>query len=148
MPSRPAQLPTPVLDVHPGRQRRAHQRRGLVAARTPRLRARSSASRRNGADAMIRSWRAGTAIDTDAADTYADGIATRVAIPRAVALMAGRVDAMLTVSEDDLHAAQAVLTDGARASPWKVPRPRPGPASSPRMPRPGRSSSIVTGSNI
>ena len=51
------------------------------------------------ADAMTRSFLAGRPIDTDRADTYADGIASRVAIPRAVELMFGRVDEMLTVSE-------------------------------------------------
>lgn len=77
------------------------------------------------ADAMTRSWHAGRPIDTATADTYADGIASRVAIPRAVELMAGRVDAMVTVSEEDLHAAQALLTaelgitvEGAAAASW------------------------------
>lgn len=77
------------------------------------------------ADAMTRSWRAGRPIDTDTADTYADGIASRVALPRAVALMPGRVDAMLTVTEDEIRAAQAELTDalgitveGAAAAAW------------------------------
>ena len=78
-----------------------------------------------GADAMTRSFAAGRPIDTDAAATYADGIASRIAVPRAVELMAGRVDAMLTVSEEALHAAQAELTDalgitveGAAAASW------------------------------
>ncbi len=78
-----------------------------------------------GADAMTRSFAAGRPIDTDAAATYADGIASRIAIPRAVELMAGRVDAMLTVSEAALHEAQAELTDvlgitveGAAAASW------------------------------
>ncbi|MFP5342383.1 MAG: threonine/serine dehydratase [Candidatus Limnocylindria bacterium] len=77
------------------------------------------------ADAMTRSWRAGRPIDTPSAATYADGIASRVAIPRAVALMAGRVDEMRTVGEDALRTAQAVLTDelgitveGAAAAAW------------------------------
>jgi threonine dehydratase len=77
------------------------------------------------ADAMTRSWQAGRAIDTDSAATYADGIASRVAIPRAVELMAGRVDDMLTVSEEDLRSAQATLTEelgitveGAAAASW------------------------------
>ena len=77
------------------------------------------------ADAMTRSWRAGRPIDTDAAATYADGIASRIAIPGAVALMAGRVDDMLTVSEAALHEAQAELTEalgvtveGAAAASW------------------------------
>ncbi len=77
------------------------------------------------ADAMTRSWRAGAPVDTESADTYADGIASRVAIPRAVELMTGRVDDMVTVSEDALRAAQAVLTEelgvtveGAAAASW------------------------------
>jgi threonine dehydratase len=78
-----------------------------------------------GADAMARSFAAGRPIDTESAATYADGIASRIAVPRAVELMAGRVDAMLTVSEEALHEAQAELTDalgitveGAAAASW------------------------------
>ncbi len=78
-----------------------------------------------GADAMTRSWRAGRPIDTEAAATYADGIASRIAIPAAVALLPGRVDAMLTVSDDAIQAAQAELTEelgitveGAAAAGW------------------------------
>ncbi len=63
------------------------------------------------AAAMTLSWRAGRPIDTDSAATYADGIASRVAIPNAVELMRGRVDDMVTVSEDALRAAQAELTE-------------------------------------
>ena len=100
-----------------------------------------------GADAMTRSWRAGRPIDTETAATYADGIASRVAIPRAVELMVGRVDAMITVSEEALHAAQAELTaelgitvEGAAAASWAglLAGERPnGPALL-----------IITGSNI
>ena len=64
-----------------------------------------------GADAMTRSFAAGRPIDGDHVDTYADGIASRIAIPRAVELMFGRVDAMHTVTEDALHEAQAALTE-------------------------------------
>ena len=78
-----------------------------------------------GAAAMTNSWRAGRPIDTESADTYADGIASRVAIPRAVALMHGRVDDMLALSEDDLRSAQTTLTEelgivveGAAAASW------------------------------
>lgn len=100
-----------------------------------------------GADAMTRSWRAGRPVDTERADTYADGIASRVAIPRAVELMAGRVDEMVTVSEDALREAQSVLTaelgvtaEGAAAASWAgllaIDDRPPGPAVV-----------IVTGSN-
>jgi threonine dehydratase len=98
------------------------------------------------APAMTLSWRAGRPIDTPSAGTYADGIASRVAIPAAVALMAGRVDDMVLVSEEALHAAQDMLTDelgvtveGAAAASWAgleaIARP-PGPALL-----------IITGSN-
>ena len=77
------------------------------------------------AAAMTLSWRARRPIDTDTAGTYADGIASRVAIPRAVELMQGRVDDMATVSEGELHAAQDELTqelgitvEGAAAASW------------------------------
>lgn len=100
-----------------------------------------------GAAAMTLSWRVGRPIDTDSATTYADGIASRVAIPAAVALMAGRVDEMRTVSDADLRTAQAELTaelgitvEGAAAASWAglLAGPRPdGPAIV-----------IVTGSNV
>jgi threonine dehydratase len=77
------------------------------------------------APAMARSFTAGRPIDTDSADTFADGIAARVAIPRAVALLPGRVDEMRLVSEEALREAQAVLTEelgitveGAAAASW------------------------------
>jgi threonine dehydratase len=99
-----------------------------------------------GAAAMTLSWRAGRPIDTDAVDTYADGIASRVSIPAAVEAMAGRVDDMRLVSEAAMRAAQAELTaelgvtvEGAAAASWAalLERPRPdGPAVV-----------IVTGSN-
>ena len=78
-----------------------------------------------GADAMTRSFAAGRPIDGDHVDTYADGIASRIAIPRAVELMFGRVDAMHTVTEEALHEAQAALTEalgitveGAAGASW------------------------------
>lgn len=78
-----------------------------------------------GAAAMTLSWRAGRPIDTASVDTFADGIASRVAIPNAVGWMAGRVDEMVLVSEAALHAAQGELTDelgitveGAAAASW------------------------------
>jgi threonine dehydratase len=100
-----------------------------------------------GAAAMARSFHAGRPIDTETALTYADGIATRVAIPRAVELMPGRVDDMRVVSEAALRDAQRLLTDalgitaeGAAAASWAglVAGPLPhGPVLV-----------IVTGSNV
>jgi threonine dehydratase len=99
------------------------------------------------ADAMTRSFAAGRPIDTASAATYADGIASRIAVPRAVELMAGRVDAMLTVSEDALRGAQADLTDalgvtveGAAGASWAGLFPAPPPE--------GPAFVIITGSNV
>lgn len=100
-----------------------------------------------GASAMTLSWRAGRPIDTPSVDTYADGIAARVAIPAAVALMDGRVDDMWLVSDDAIRTAQAELTtalgitvEGAAAASW---------AGLLRGPRPdGPAVVIVTGSNV
>jgi threonine dehydratase len=100
-----------------------------------------------GAAAMTLSWRAGRPIDTPSVATDADGIAARVAIPSAVAAMAGRVDEMRLVTEDAIHAAQRELTtelgitvEGAAAASWAglLVGPRPdGPAIV-----------ILTGSNV
>ncbi len=99
------------------------------------------------ADAMTRSFAAGRPIDTASAATYADGIASRIAVPRAVELMAGRVDAMLTVSEDALRGAQAELTDalgvtveGAAGASWAGLLAGPPPE--------GPALVIITGSNV
>jgi threonine dehydratase len=99
------------------------------------------------APAMTLSWRASQPIDTESAATYADGIASRIAIPRAVELMAGRVDDMLLVTDEELRAAQEELTmelgitvEGAAGASWAglLAGPRPdGPALV-----------IVTGSNV
>jgi threonine dehydratase len=98
------------------------------------------------APAMTLSWRAGEPIDTDTASTYADGIASRVAIPRAVELMAGRVDDMLLIGDDNLRTAQEILTtelgitvEGAAAASWAGLLAGPRPA--------GAALLIVTGSN-
>lgn len=100
-----------------------------------------------GAAAMTLSWRAGRPIDTAAAATFADGIASRVSIPAAIELMIGRVDEMRLVSEEALRTTQTELTtelgitvEGAAAASWAglLAGPRPdGPAIV-----------IVTGSNV
>ena len=99
------------------------------------------------ANAMTLSFAAGRPIDTASAATYADGIASRVAVPRAVELMDGRVDEMRTVGEAALHDAQAELTEalgitveGAAAASWAglLAGPRPG----------GAAVVIITGSNV
>ena len=57
-----------------------------------------------GAPAMVRSWLAARAIETDRADTIADGIAVRVPVPEAVADLQGLVDDAILVGDDALVA--------------------------------------------
>jgi threonine dehydratase len=102
----------------------------------------------SGAPSMERSWREGRSVETPEAATYAEGIATRVPVAAALALMDGRVDEMLLVGEEALHAAQAVLTselgltaEGAAAASWA------GLVADPDR-RPGASLVLVTGTNV
>ncbi len=91
------------------------------------------------APSMTMSWRQGSPIETASAATFAEGIATRVPVPEALDMMVGRVDEMLLVSEEALHAGQAELTEalgitveGAAAASWAAlladPARRAGPA--------------------
>jgi threonine dehydratase len=77
------------------------------------------------APSMTLSWRAGRAIETETATTFAEGIATRVPVPAALEAMRGRVDEMLLVPDDAIRAAQAELTgalgvtvEGGAAASW------------------------------
>ncbi|HXG39310.1 MAG TPA: pyridoxal-phosphate dependent enzyme [Candidatus Limnocylindrales bacterium] len=100
------------------------------------------------APAMTLSWRAGRPVETPTAATFADGIATRVPVPEAVAAMRDRVDDMVLVSEEALRAAQAALTaalgvtvEGAAAASWAGLLADPAPPDGPAV-------VVVTGSNV
>ncbi|MDQ3938353.1 MAG: pyridoxal-phosphate dependent enzyme, partial [Chloroflexota bacterium] len=100
-----------------------------------------------GAPSMALSWRAGRPIETEAADTYAGGIATRVPVPEALELMKDVVDDMLLFPDAVLRDAQAELTDalgitveGAAAASWAAARDAPTGE--------GAALVIVTGSNV
>lgn len=68
------------------------------------------------APAMALSWEAGLPVDTPRGDTFADGVAVRVAIPLAVDLLAETVDRMVRVSERAIARAVAAYADsGIRA---------------------------------
>ncbi|HYN69727.1 MAG TPA: pyridoxal-phosphate dependent enzyme [Candidatus Eisenbacteria bacterium] len=78
-----------------------------------------------GAPSMVRSWEAQAVIETAEAATYAEGIACRVPVPEALEMMVGRIDDLLLVSEEQLHAAEAELraatgitVEGAAAASW------------------------------
>jgi threonine dehydratase len=62
------------------------------------------------APAMTLSWTERRPIETPTADTIADGIAARVPVPEAVALMIDVVDAMLLVDEEEIRTATRQLS--------------------------------------
>jgi threonine dehydratase len=67
------------------------------------------------APVMAESWRAGQAMISDRCETFADGLAVRVAIPFAVDAVAAAADRMLLVSERELaHAVGAFSAAGIR----------------------------------
>ena len=77
------------------------------------------------APSMTLSWREKRPIETEKADTWAGGLATRVPVPEALELMEGRVDDMVLVSDEALRSAQAELTsaigvtvEGGGAASW------------------------------
>jgi threonine dehydratase len=59
---------------------------------------------------MTLSWRERRPIETPRADTIADGIAARVPVPEALALMIGVVDEMLLVDEEEIVTATSQLS--------------------------------------
>jgi threonine dehydratase len=75
------------------------------------------------APVMWESWEAGRALVSDRADTFADGLAVRVAIPLAVEELPRSVDRLALVSERELaravaeYAAAGVRVEGAAAAP-------------------------------
>jgi threonine dehydratase len=74
------------------------------------------------APVMALSWRARRPVECDRCATFADGLATRVAVPRAVAELDDVVDRMLEVSERELawavgaFAAAGIRAEGAAAA--------------------------------
>lgn len=64
-----------------------------------------------GAPAMQRSLAAGRPIETPQADTIADGIAVRVPVPEALAVLEGRYDDIVAVSDADIIRAMRLALD-------------------------------------
>jgi threonine dehydratase len=84
-----------------GRRSPATLRVGVVAKQAP---------------AMALSWEARQPVDTPRSDTFADGLAVRVAIPLAVSVLVETVDRMLRVSERAIaRAVAAYAAFGIRA---------------------------------
>lgn len=65
------------------------------------------------AAAMVRSFESGRPVPTDSCETIADGLASRVPVPEAVALMCKVVSRMLEVSDESIAAAVRVLAEKA-----------------------------------
>jgi len=76
------------------------------------------------ADAFTRSWRSGTRVEGDKADTFAEGMATRVTFDLTFGILQQELDDIVTLTEDELAegvrlALRAThnLAEGAGASP-------------------------------
>jgi threonine dehydratase len=64
-----------------------------------------------GAPAIQRSLAAGRVIETERADTIADGIAVRAPAPEALTMLEGRYDTVVSVSDAEIIRAMAVAAD-------------------------------------
>jgi len=100
-----------------------------------------------GAPAMTLSWRAGRAIETPGVDTVADGIAARVPVPEALAIMRACVDDMVLVDDAAILSAQRELAaalpfavEPSAAAAWAAMRNAPAGA--------GAIGFILTGGNL
>jgi len=88
--------------------------------RSPRTRVVAVAAKE--APVMVLSYRAGKPVACDRMATFADGLAVRVAIPEAVAILQRVVDQMLLVSEREIaravgrYAAAGIRAEGAAAA--------------------------------
>ena len=60
------------------------------------------------APCMVLSFRSGEPVDTESCNTFATGMAVRVAIPEAVALVSEVVDEMVLVSEREMKQAMGI----------------------------------------
>jgi threonine dehydratase len=75
-----------------------------------------------GAPVMVESWRAGRPILSDRAETFADGLAVRVAIPFAVSVLGEVATRMLLVSDESIaravgaFASAGIRVEGAAAA--------------------------------
>lgn len=65
------------------------------------------------ADAMFASWKSGSIVERESANTIADGIAVRTPVPEAVTDMMGIVDDVLLISEESLKQAMKLVFDKA-----------------------------------
>jgi threonine dehydratase len=99
------------------------------------------------ADCYARSWEAGRPVETESADTFADGMAVRVPVPAALAVIRAGAERIVRVSDDEVKAAVRHfysdthnLVEGAGAAPLA--------ALLKEKPKSGRYAVIASGGNI
>jgi threonine dehydratase len=99
------------------------------------------------APAMTLSWQQQRPLETETADTVADGIAVRVPVPEALEVMRGSVDDMVLVSEEaildaqrELSAALPLAIEASAAAAWAAARSAAAGA--------GAVAFILTGGNV
>src|SRR5258705_8014873 len=99
------------------------------------------------ADCYARSWDAGRPVETESADTFADGMAVRVPVPAALAVIRAGAERIVRVSDDEVKAAVRYfysdthnLVEGAGAAPLA--------ALLKEKPQSGRYAVIASGGNI
>lgn len=98
------------------------------------------------APAMTLSWKARRLIATDRADTIADGIAARVPVPEALALMIAGVDEMRLVEEEAI--VDATRTMAASLTLTVEPSAGAAWAAARQQPSAGAMAIILTGGNV
>jgi threonine dehydratase len=99
------------------------------------------------ADCYARSWEAGRPVETESANTFADGMAVRVPVPAALAVIRAGAERIVRVSDDEVKAAvrhyysdSHNLVEGAGAAPLA--------ALLKEKPKSGRHAVIASGGNI
>jgi threonine dehydratase len=65
------------------------------------------------APAVYLSWKAGALRETESSDTFAEGLATRVAFELPFSIIKERIDDIVLVSEEEMRRAVVTLLDGA-----------------------------------
>ena len=83
---------------------------GVIAARDALgLRTEVIGVQAEGSPSYALSFEAGEPVSTDRADTFADGVATRIPVPAAVAIINAGAARIVTVSDDEILSAQAMM---------------------------------------
>ena len=63
------------------------------------------------ADCVYQSWKVGHAIENESADTFADGLATRVTMALPLSMILDEVDDIITVTEEEIRSAAKLILE-------------------------------------